>query len=178
MQDSDRPVFYAANTTVRFPLLVTTARQVIDAGANALLVNGLQVGLDGVAALARDSAISVPIHFHRAGFDILADGSRAIGLPCLSTLFRLSGADLVHVGPPSSPLFPPELVKDNCRRLSRKLPGLNPSLPVFSRSSERTIPLLLDSDASLHGLILCDHAAYGSPLGIEKELGRLRRMLD
>ncbi|MFX0139122.1 MAG: RuBisCO large subunit C-terminal-like domain-containing protein [Candidatus Hodarchaeota archaeon] len=132
-------IFYAANGTSPTYKIKDVCSQIINAGATAILINGLQVGFDAILHLASSEEISVPLHIHRAGYDIITSGLKAINTSCLTKLFRLSGGDIIHVGSPLCGIFSIDEVVQNTKCLKSDLINLRPSLPVFSRSSDETI---------------------------------------
>jgi len=170
-------ILYAANVTGRQSSIAEHARSAVARGATAVLVNGVLAGLDTVNSLAMDDDVAVPIHLHRAGFDLLASGMRAIGVPCLTSLFRLAGADVIHVGPVLGDLFSEDTVEENIARLTRDA-GIPAALPVFSRSCEESIPALASRFGSLPCLLLFDAAVYRSAAGVEGSVRRLRAVAD
>jgi 2,3-diketo-5-methylthiopentyl-1-phosphate enolase len=96
-QRNGRSLLYAVNVTGRADQLLAGAKQLVAAGANALLLNVLSYGFSVLEALAADPEISVPIFAHPAlagawcgapdhGFSYSA---------LLGTLFSYAGADAV-----------------------------------------------------------------------------------
>jgi 2,3-diketo-5-methylthiopentyl-1-phosphate enolase len=96
-QRNGRSLLYAVNVTGRADQLLAQAKQLVAAGANALLLNVLSYGFSVLEALAADPEISVPIFAHPAlagawcgapdhGFSYSA---------LLGTLFSYAGADAV-----------------------------------------------------------------------------------
>lgn len=96
-QRNGRSLLYAVNVTGRADQLLAQAKQLVAAGANALLLNVLSYGFSVLEALAADPEISVPIFAHPAlagawcgapdhGFSYSA---------LLGTLFSYGGADAV-----------------------------------------------------------------------------------
>ena len=96
-QKNGRSLLYAVNVTGKANQLLAQAKQLIAAGANALLLNVLSYGFSVLEALAADPEISVPIFAHPAlagawcgapdhGFSYSA---------LLGTLFAHAGADAV-----------------------------------------------------------------------------------
>ena len=173
-----REVIYAANATGPAHRVLEIATEAVHAGATAVLLNGLYTGLDAVALLASNGGINVPIHLHRAGYDLLSNGPKAVSVPCLTTFFRMAGADVVHVGSPVGGIFSEETVLENCRRLCRPQHGALEPLPLFSRSSEDAIAVVLDRKEFLPSVVLFDSWIYQHPLGLEKAVQRLRRLVD
>lgn len=92
-----RPLLYAVNLTGPVNLLNQRARALIDAGANALLLNVLSYGYGALQALAADAEIKVPIFAHPALAGALC-GSERHGMDysvVLGSLMRFAGADAV-----------------------------------------------------------------------------------
>jgi len=169
---------YAANATAPAYNLPGICRQIVGCGASALLINGLQVGLDAVAQIAVSPDISVPIHLHRAGYDILTTRTKAISTACLTEMFRLSGADIIHVGSPLGGIFLLESVSENIRCLTRKIRNVKRSLPLFSRSSIDTLEMVLSSSLARQAILLFDAYLYESPIGLERSIRRLKDRIE
>ncbi len=95
---------YVANVTTRSSALADTAGAAIEAGADALMVNGLAVGLDGVQLLA-EARLGVPILAHTAGIETWTTGTAgAYGhRVLLARLLRLAGADAILTSTPHAP---------------------------------------------------------------------------
>jgi 2,3-diketo-5-methylthiopentyl-1-phosphate enolase len=96
-QTTGRTVLYAVNVTGRADRLLDRARQLVQAGANALLLNALSYGFSTLEALAADPEINVPIFVHPALAGALC-GSPDHGLAysvVLGTLMAHAGADAV-----------------------------------------------------------------------------------
>jgi len=97
----DREIVYAVNLTGPVTRMAGRARALIDAGANALLLNVLVYGYPLLEALAADPAVDVPIFAHPALAGAVGgatDGSSAFGIDyavLLGTLMRFGGADAV-----------------------------------------------------------------------------------
>jgi 2,3-diketo-5-methylthiopentyl-1-phosphate enolase len=123
---------YVANVTTRSATLIDTASAALDGGADALMVNGLATGLDGVQALA-EADLGVPILVHTAGIESFttpragAYGHRLL----LGRLARLAGGDAALSSTPWAPR-PLEMsrfrgVLTGCRD---DWEGLRPTLPM------------------------------------------------
>jgi 2,3-diketo-5-methylthiopentyl-1-phosphate enolase len=65
-QQTGRTVLYAVNVTGRADQLLERARQLVQAGANALLLNVLSYGFSVLEAIAADPLVHVPIFAHPA----------------------------------------------------------------------------------------------------------------
>src|SRR3990172_10861997 len=100
-QSSGREILYAVNVTGRADRLNSFARELVQKGANALLLNVLSYGYPSLEALAADPEIEVPIFAHPAlagAWGGASDGSADYGIDyavSLGTLMRHAGADAV-----------------------------------------------------------------------------------
>lgn len=100
-QETGREVLYAVNVTGRADRLNSFARELVQKGANALLLNVLSYGYSALEALAADPEIEVPIFAHPALAGAMggaSDGSSCYGMDyavILGTLMRFGGADAV-----------------------------------------------------------------------------------
>jgi len=100
-KEHGREILYAVNLSGRADKLIENAKELIDAGANALLFNAISYGYSCLEALAASSEINVPIFTHPAFSGALGgatDGSGEYGLDysvLLGTLMNYAGADAV-----------------------------------------------------------------------------------
>lgn len=96
-QETGRKILYAVNATGRGDQLVANAVRLVEAGANALLLNTLSYGFSALEALAADARINVPIFVHPALAGALC-GAPDFGLSyrtVLGTLPGVAGGDAV-----------------------------------------------------------------------------------
>jgi 2,3-diketo-5-methylthiopentyl-1-phosphate enolase len=94
-QETGKEILYAVNVTGRADRLLDNARQLVRAGANALLINVLSYGFSVLEALAADHVIDVPIFAHPAlagAFCGASDYGLAYSV-VLGTLMAHAGAD-------------------------------------------------------------------------------------
>ena len=103
-QETGHRARYVANVTTRPASLVVTARAAVEAGADAVMVNALAVGLDALQTLA-EAKLGVPVLAHTAGIETWTTGTAgAYGHRLLLTrLMRLAGADAVLTSTPHAP---------------------------------------------------------------------------
>ncbi|MGB8700828.1 MAG: RuBisCO large subunit C-terminal-like domain-containing protein [Thermosynechococcaceae cyanobacterium] len=96
-QRTGKPLLYAVNVTGRADRLLDRAKELVAAGANALLLNVLAYGFSVLEALAQDPEITVPIFAHPALAGAWC-GSPDYGFSyavVLGTLMAHGGADAV-----------------------------------------------------------------------------------
>jgi 2,3-diketo-5-methylthiopentyl-1-phosphate enolase len=96
-QKNGRSLLYAVNVTGKANQLLAQAKQLVAAGANALLLNVLSYGFSVLEALAADPEIAVPIFAHPAlaGAWCGAPNHGFSYSALLGTLFAHAGADAV-----------------------------------------------------------------------------------
>lgn len=123
---------YLANVTSRARDLRDTAHAAVEGGADALMVNGLAVGLDPLADLV-GSEPGVPVFVHTAGVETLTGSTRSgYGHALLlGRLLRLAGADAVLTSTPLAerPL-PAPVFHATTDALRASWRDLLPSMPV------------------------------------------------
>lgn len=96
-QETGKEILYAVNVTGKARNLCDRARELVAAGANALLLNGLTYGFSVLESLASDPEVNVPIFLHPAFAGAIC-GSPDYGLSysvLLGTLAAHAGADAV-----------------------------------------------------------------------------------
>ncbi len=124
------PKMYMANVTDEVERLAAQHDVAVGAGANALLVNALPVGLSGVRLLRRHA--TVPLFAH---FPFIAACSRIPGYGVHSRVFtrleRLAGCDAVIMPGFGPRMMTPEAeVLENVRACVEPMGHLKPALPV------------------------------------------------
>jgi 2,3-diketo-5-methylthiopentyl-1-phosphate enolase len=100
--ETGRATRYVAHVTTTPTRLAATARAAVDAGAGALMVTPLTLGLDALAELAETAG--VPLLAHVAGIEMWTGAAEGgIGHGALARLLRLAGADAVLTSTPHAP---------------------------------------------------------------------------
>jgi 2,3-diketo-5-methylthiopentyl-1-phosphate enolase len=96
-EETGEHTLYMVNISDNLPKMFEVAKRVVDAGANAIMVNYLAVGLPALHALAEDPDINVPImaHMDCAGALYESPNSGIASHLVLGKLPRLAGADVV-----------------------------------------------------------------------------------
>jgi 2,3-diketo-5-methylthiopentyl-1-phosphate enolase len=130
----NRQVLYAVNLSGPPGSLFQTARQLVDAGANALLVNVLAYGFNVLQELASDAKLNVPLVAHPAlAGAFYPSPFHGFSSPLImGTLMRMAGADLTLFPSPYGNVSIPRNealeIGDKLRRTSL----YRPSFPVPS----------------------------------------------
>jgi 2,3-diketo-5-methylthiopentyl-1-phosphate enolase len=126
---------YTVNVTDGVPKIFENARRAVDAGANAIMVNYLAVGLPVLQALAEDPDVDVPIlaHMDVAGAMYMSPWHGVSSHLVLGKLPRLAGADVVVFPAPygKAPVLP-EKFATVARNLTFPLYGIRPTFPMAS----------------------------------------------
>lgn len=107
------------------------------------------IGLPALEMLARESA--VPIHAHRAGSAALERDTRfGVSFDVVQTLWRLSGADQVHVGGLRSKFYQPD---------AQVLQDLTSLLtPISPDRDDRVLPVLSSAQTPEHVALTMEEA--------------------
>ncbi|WP_214792695.1 MULTISPECIES: 2,3-diketo-5-methylthiopentyl-1-phosphate enolase [unclassified Exiguobacterium] len=133
-----RSVLYAVTLSGPVFTLREQAKQLIEAGATALLFNVYTYGLDALRELAKDSEIHVPILAHPAFAGALTGSVRHSLL--FGKLIRLAGADLTLFPSPYGSLSTP---KDEAQQIQ-----------TYATEPHWTKPILTVPSAGIHpGLV-------------------------
>jgi 2,3-diketo-5-methylthiopentyl-1-phosphate enolase len=100
--ETGRATRYVAHVTSRPGRLSATARSAVEAGAAAVMVTPLTLGLDALGELAE--SVGVPILAHTAGVETITGAAEGgVGHAALATLLRAAGADAVLTSSPHAP---------------------------------------------------------------------------
>lgn len=104
-----KKVMYAFNITDEVDAMARHAEMVERAGGTCVMVSMIPVGLSGLRAL-RDRA-ALPIHGHRAGWGMFSRSPHVgIAFPVWQKLWRLAGADHLHVNGLANKFTEPDAV--------------------------------------------------------------------
>lgn len=171
---------YVANVTTRAARLVDTARAATDEGADAVMVNGLAVGLDALQALA-ESGIGVPILVHTACSEVFTGGAATgIGQAVLfGKLLRLAGADAVLTSTPYGrrPLAR-SVAGATVEWLLAARDGLPPVMPMLAGGVTRDLIGPLIKDAGIDVIVGVGGAIQGHPRGAAAGARDIRTAID
>jgi len=96
-EETGERTLYAVNVTDRLPKMFETAKRVIDAGGNCLMVNYISVGPEAMRAFAEDPDINVPILAHQdvAGAYFMSPYNGVSSPIMMGKIPRLAGADII-----------------------------------------------------------------------------------
>lgn len=158
-----RPL-YAINLTGEVDEMLARHDLVVARGGNCVMVSLNSVGLAGFTALRRHAAL--PVHAHRNGWGYLGRSpDNGWAYPAWSKLWRLAGADHMHVNAIANKFWEPDdSVIASARSLLTPLFDDAPCLamPVFS--SGQTVRQIDETRARLGGSELI-HCAGGGIAG-------------
>ena len=98
-EESNRTVLYAVNITTGAEEILERADQVIERGANMLMIDVLTAGFSALQTLRNDESINLPIHVHRTMHGAITRNKKhGIAMLPLAVLVRLCGGDQLHTG--------------------------------------------------------------------------------
>ena len=176
-----RKIIYGPNVTSSYKNAKDQALMAIKNGASAIMINVVHGGLEYVRRLSEDNDITVPIHIHRTGHDAMTRGKFGLNLKVFTQLWRLAGADQIHIGPVFGGLYKPSEIKDIHSINNLELGHVKKSLSVVSRGNLNVIPGTMSFLQSKDLLFLCDDGVYKHPEGVEsgmKEVSSLLKSID
>ena len=172
---------YFVNITDRPDRLVENAYRALEAGANALMVNYLVVGISALSMLADDPAINVPIlaHLDFSGAMYAAPWSGVSSHLVLGKLPRLAGADVV-VYPSPYGKFP--LLASKHLRIAQALTapchGLAAIWPMPGGGVHPGMVPTLVADMGRDFMVGAGGAVHGHPDGAAAGARALRQAID
>jgi len=171
---------YLANVTSRGTDLVARAHAALEGGADALMVNGLAVGLDALATLA-EAALGAPIFVHTAGVETFTGAPRSgfgHGL-LIGRLLRLCGADAILTSTPlaTRPL-PRAAFRATVEGMREPWHGMSPAMPVVGGGLRADhVPALVDA-LGIDAIIGVGGAIQGHPDGAAAGARHVRAAID
>ncbi|MEO5939501.1 MAG: RuBisCO large subunit C-terminal-like domain-containing protein, partial [Candidatus Limnocylindrales bacterium] len=165
--ETGRATRYVAHVTTTPARLAATARAAVEAGAAAVMVTPLTLGLDTMAELA--ATAGVPILAHVAGVETWTGATEGgIGHGALARLLRLAGADAVLTSTPHAPRpLPDGAYRATIEALRAPLPGtaVLPALPMMGGAigPEHAAPIV--EAAGLDAIVAVGGSIQGHPDG-------------
>jgi 2,3-diketo-5-methylthiopentyl-1-phosphate enolase len=163
--ETGRATRYVAHITTRPSLLASTARAAVNAGAAAVMVTPLTLGLDALAELAETAG--VPILGHVAGVETFTGANEGgIGHAALATLLRLAGADAVLTSSPHAPRPLPDAAYLATIEALRASPDeMRPAMPMIGGglTAEHVAPIV--DAAGIDVIVAAGGSIQGHPDG-------------
>ena len=179
--ETGRRTLYFVNITDRPDRLVENAHRALEAGATALMVNYLVVGISALSMLADDPAIDVPILAH-LDFSGAIYGDPWSGVSShliLGKLPRLAGADLVVYPSPYGKF--PFLASKHLRiagALTDRFHAIRPIWPMPGGGVQPGMLPLLFGDMGRDFIVGTGGAVFGHPMGPIAGARALRQSID
>jgi len=167
-EETGNKVLYTVNITDRADLVRDNAKRAIDAGANALMINYLTVGISALQALAEDPEINVPIlaHLDFAGTMYESPYSGMSSYLILGKLARMAGADIV-VYPSPYGKFP--FLRERYLQIGHHLLGnwlhLKPVFPMPGGGVMPAVVPAIINDLGKDCILGAGGAIHGHPMG-------------
>ncbi len=174
-------VLYCPNITDSAAKLMDNAKRAIDAGANALLINYLTVGISNLQALAESPDINVPImaHLDFAGTMYESPISGMSSHLILGKLVRLAGADMV-VYPSPFGKFP--LLRERYLQIAHHLSSpwchIKRVLPMPGGGVMHNCVHAIIRDLGIDSILGVGGAIHGHPMGPVAGARSMRYVID
>jgi 2,3-diketo-5-methylthiopentyl-1-phosphate enolase len=172
---------YFVNISDRPDRLVQNAYRAIEAGASALMVDYLTVGISAVSMLADDPAIAVPILGHLAFAGAMSASPRnGVGSHLvLGKLPRLAGADtVVYPSPYGTLRFSRSEHLRLARTMTDPLHDIRPMLPTPGGGLHAGVVPRLSADLGIDYAIGAGGAVHGHPMGTAAGARAIRQAID
>ncbi len=180
-EETGERTLYAVNITDRPERLLPNALEALELGANALMVNYLQVGLDATRVVCEDPRINVPVLGHNSGSTSLYAGTHT-GISAVlanAKLPRLAGTDMTVVlsGAGSYPML-----RERCLLVARELRGpfhhLRAALPVIASGIVPGRVGKLYADFGADVALASGGSLFGHPAGPRAGARAFRQAID
>lgn len=180
-EETGEKTLYFVNVTDRPDRLVQNAKKALEAGASALMVNYLVVGISALSMLADDPEVNVPIlaHLDFSGAYYCSPWSGVSSHLVLGKLPRLAGADIVVYPSPYGkfPLLPAKHLRI-AQALTDKFYGLKRSWPMPGGGVQPGMVQALHDDMGNDFMVGAGGAVHGHPMGPTAGAQALRRAID
>ena len=180
-EETGHRTLYFVNITDRPDRMVENAHRALEAGATALMVNYLVVGISALSMLADDASIDVPVLAH-LDFSGAIYGSPWSGVSShlvLGKLPRLAGADLVVYPSPYGKF--PFLASKHLRiaqALTDRFHDLRRAWPMPGGGVQPGMLPLLFADMGHDFIVGTGGAVHGHPMGPAAGARALRQSID
>jgi len=180
-EETGHRTLYFVNITDRPDRMVVNAHRAIEAGASALMVDYVTVGISALSMLAEDPAIAVPImgHLAFAGAIYAAPRTGVSSHLILGKLPRLAGADVVVYPSPYGTL---QFSRSEHLRLAQTLTapfdGIRATLPTPGGGLHAGMAPRLSADLGIDYALGAGGAVHGHPMGAAAGARAIRQALD
>ena len=180
-EETGHRTLYFVNITDRPDHLVQNAHRAVEAGASALMVDYLTVGISALSMLADDPAIAVPVMGHLAFSGALYAAPRT-GVSShlvLGRLPRLAGADVVVYPSPYGTLrFTRSMHIRLAQAMTEPFHGIRPILPAPGGGLHAGMTRRLFDDLGTDFAIGAGGAVHGHPMGATAGARAFRQAID
>jgi ribulose-bisphosphate carboxylase large chain len=160
------PKMYLANITDEVDRLCALHDVAVTAGANAVMVNAMPVGLSGIRALRRHARVPIVTHFpFIAAFSRVA--AHGVHSRVITRLQRLAGADVIIMPGFGGRMMTPEAeVLENVRACLEPMGSMRPSLPVPGGSDwAGTLSVVYETLGTPDFGFVPGRGVFGHPMG-------------
>lgn len=180
-EETGNRVLHTVNITDRADKVKDNAKRALDAGANALMINYLTVGISALQGIAEDPDINVPIlaHLDFAGTMYESPYSGMSSYLVLGKLARLAGADIV-VYPSPFGKFP--FLKERYLQIGHHLLGkwlhIKPAFPMPGGGVMPAMVPAIIRDLGKDCILGAGGAIHGHPMGPVAGGKAMRQAID
>lgn len=180
-EETGNRVLHTVNITDRADKVKDNAKRALDAGANALMINYLTVGISALQGIAEDPDINVPIlaHLDFAGTMYESPYSGMSSYLILGKLARLAGADIV-VYPSPFGKFP--FLKERYLQIGHHLLGkwlhIKPAFPMPGGGVMPAMVPAIIRDLGKDCILGAGGAIHGHPMGPVAGGKAMRQAID
>jgi len=180
-EETGHRVLYTPNITDGALNVLDNARRAIDAGANAIMINYLTVGISAMQGLAENPDINVPImaHLDFAGTMYESPVSGVSSYLILGKLARMAGADMVVYPSPFGkfPLLPERYLQIGYH-LNNPWCHIKRSLPMPGGGVMPNCVHAIYRDLGPDSIMGCGGAIHGHPMGPIAGAKAMRQVID
>jgi 2,3-diketo-5-methylthiopentyl-1-phosphate enolase len=167
-EESGKKILYTPNITSRPDKILDLAKEAVDAGANALMINYLTVGIGAIEVLAESDEVPLPILGHSDFAGALYESPfSGVSSTLLQGKFpRLLGLDMVLVLNPYGkfPFLRDQYLKV-CQNLRSRFFHLKPIFPMIGGGVHPGVMDKMINDLGIDFIIGAGGAIHGHPQG-------------
>lgn len=180
-EETGEHTLYTVNISDNLPKMFETAKRVVDAGANAIMVNYLAVGLPALQTLAEDPDINVPIlaHMDCAGALYESPISGIASHLVLGKLPRLAGADtIVFPAPYGKAPYLKDRFVHTADVMHYPMHNIKPTMPMASGGITPSMVATCVQDIGREVMIGSGGGIHAHPMGPAAGARAFRQAID
>jgi 2,3-diketo-5-methylthiopentyl-1-phosphate enolase len=167
-EETGKKCLYALNITDRADKMLEIAENVVQEGANCLMINYLTTGFEGLRMIAEDPSISVPILAHPTMARALVRPENiGMSYPVIKKLARLCGADIAILSSAYGKMYQPITEYFwSVHALRDQMYEINPTLPALSGGVYPGLATQHVKDVGIDVMMIAGGGILAHPMGI------------